>query len=71
MSAEGKVLTRRELERIRKPISGPPKGQYKGPIMPGPAELLVCPTCQVGLRKRHVAQHLSDHRSGFFGKEKK
>lgn len=53
----------------------PPKGQLKGPIVKGPTDWIVCTTCsklfstpekpvRMGVRKRHAAKHLADHRMG-------
>jgi hypothetical protein len=70
----------KKAERVTKKTHAPayreaPKGQAKGPFGPAPAELVVCVTCshmfstpdapvRVGVRKRHAAKHLSDHRMG-------
>lgn len=53
----------------------PPKAQARGPIVAGPTDWVVCSTCsrlfstkespvRYGVRKRHAARHLSDHRMG-------
>jgi hypothetical protein len=53
----------------------PPRGQTRGPIVRGPRGWIVCTTCsgmfsteenpvRYGIRPRHAAKHLSDHRMG-------
>lgn len=53
----------------------PPRHQQKGQIVKGPTTWVVCPACtklfstktkpvRYGVRKRHAARHLADHRGG-------
>jgi len=77
--ADGKIRRERGAKHARdghdRSASMPPKAQAKGPIVRGPGELLVCQPCsrlfstpeeprRVGIRKRHAARHLADHRMG-------
>lgn len=64
---------KRQKRRAKSAVlrDAPPKAQAKGPIMPGPTAIEDCSTCarlfgveRYGVPKRHVAQHLKDHRMG-------
>jgi hypothetical protein len=63
-----------EIEKGRVPVFEI-RGQTKGPIVAGVREWVVCTTCsrlfstkeepkRIGIRKRHAAKHLADHRMG-------
>lgn len=69
------VKRRSDRPKKRPRVFAEPKGQIKGPIVAGPTEWVVCTTCsglfstktnpvRFGIRKRHAAKHLADHRMG-------
>lgn len=72
-----KAATRQKTSKKTKAplFKAPPKGQFKGPIQKGPTEYIECSTCsrlfstkeepvRIGIRKRHAAKHLNDHKMG-------
>jgi hypothetical protein len=73
---KSKAAERANANKVRVPIyREPPKGQFKGPITKGVAEVIVCASCsrlfstpekpiRYGVRKRHAARHLQDHKMG-------
>lgn len=59
----------------RPPTFREPRGQFKGQIREGPKQWIVCTPCsqmfstkenprRIGIRARHAAKHLADHRMG-------
>lgn len=76
VAPERKTPARKQKGKQRAPIyREPPRGQMKGPIVAGPSEWIVCVPCsrlfstpekpvRYGIRKRHAAKHLADHRLG-------
>lgn len=71
-----RAAVHRSKSKPKAPIyQEPPRGQFKGPIVNRPADWIVCTTCsklfstpekqvRYGIRPRHAAKHLNDHKMG-------